>query len=219
MQNESHGARRRREILGVAADLSTAEGLGGISFSRIAEEVGLTKAGVAAHFESKEALQLAVVDAAADLYAAPIIAAAQNSEPGLPRLRALALAWLEHLETIEYRGGCFFVSAGLAFAGRSGPVRDSIAAHTRRFLQMLEEQARLAERLGELSSDTSPDLLAFQIHALAQEANLRRELLGVENAFQQARDALADLLVRTSSTNKRAGKRSSRTRSNPKESS
>jgi len=84
---------------------------------------------------------------------------------------------------------------------------------------MLEEQARLAERLGELSSDTSPDLLAFQIHALAQEANLRRELLGVEDAFQQARDALADLLVRTSSTNKRAGRRSSRTRSNPKESS
>jgi AcrR family transcriptional regulator len=198
MPNESHGARRRRAILSAAADLSTAEGLEGLSFRRIADEVGLTKAGVAAHFDSKEALQLAVVDAAAAAYTAPLVDAAKNSEPGLPRLRALAFAWLEHLETIEYRGGCFFGSAGLAFAGRPGPVHDAIASHTRSFLQTLEEQSRLAARLGELSPNTSPEVLAFQIHALAQEANLRRELLDVDDAFEQARQALADLIARTS---------------------
>jgi AcrR family transcriptional regulator len=198
MSDQSHGARRRREILSAAADLSTAEGLEGLSFSRIAEEVGLTKAGVAAHFESKEALQLAVVDTAAAAYAAPLVDAAKNSEPGLPRLRALALAWLGHLETIDYRGGCFFGSAGLAFAGRPGRVHDAIASHTRNFLHALEEQSRLAARLGELSPDTSPDVLAFQIHALAQEANLRRELLDTEDAFEQARQALTDLIDRTS---------------------
>ena len=220
MSSESHGARRRREILAAAADLSTAEGLEGLSFSRIAEEVGLTKAGVAAHFESKEALQLAVVDAAAALYSAPLVVATKNSEPGLPRLRALALAWLGHLESIDYRGGCFFGSAGLAFAGRPGRVHDAIAGHTRNFLQMLEEQSRLAARLGELSPDISPDILAFQIHALAQEANLRRELLDTEDAFLQARHALTDLLAHTSSAkrpsarvNKRAGSRTSRKRS------
>jgi len=200
MPNQSHGARRRREILSAAADLSTAEGLEGLSFSRIAEEVGLTKAGVAAHFESKEALQLAVVDSAAAAYAAPLVDAARNSEPGLPRLLALALAWLGHLDTIDYRGGCFFGSAGLAFAGRPGRVHDEIASHTREFLQTLEEQARLAARLGELSADASPEVLTFQIHALAQEANLRRELLDTEDAFEQARQALTDLIARMSAT-------------------
>lgn len=220
MPNESHGSRRRREILAAAADLSTAEGLEGLSFSRIAEEVGLTKAGVAAHFESKEALQLAVVDAAAALYAAPLVAATRSSEPGLPRLRALALAWIGHLEAIDYRGGCFFGSAGLAFAGRPGPVHDAIADHTRSFLRMLEEQSRLAERLGELSPDISPDVLVFQIHALAQEANLRRELLDTADAFAQARHALWALLAHASSAEnpparlrKRAGSRTTRTRS------
>ena len=198
MSNQSHGARRRDEILSAAADLSTAEGLEGLSFSRIAEEVGLTKAGVAAHFKSKEALQLAVVDAAAAAYAAPLVGAAKNSEPGLPRLRALAIAWFKHLETIDYRGGCFFGSAGLAFAGRPGRVHDAIASHTRNFLQTLEEQARLAARLGELSPNTSPEVLTFQIHALAQEGNLRRELLDIEDAFEQARQALTDLITRTS---------------------
>jgi AcrR family transcriptional regulator len=200
MPNESHGARRRREILNSAADLSTTEGLEGLSFSRLAEEVGLTKAGVAAHFASKEALQLAVVEIAAAAYAAPLIAAAREAEPGLPRLRALALAWLDHLETIEYRGGCFFASAGLAFAGRPGLVHDAIARYTREFLENLEEQTRLAARLGELDPDVAPEVLAFQVHALAQEANLRRELLDDPAAFDIARIALADLLARSASS-------------------
>ena len=207
MTSETHGARRRREILDAAADLSTSEGLERLSFSRIAEEVGLTKAGVAAHFESKEALQLAVVEAAATHYGQPLARAAKSSLPGLPRLRALALAWLRHLETIDYRGGCFFGSAGLAFAGRPGPVRDAIARHTQEFLSLLEEQSRLALRLGELGSDVSPEVLAFQVHALAQEANLRRELLGVVDAFEQARLALSDLLSRVSDLGVEAGNR------------
>lgn len=177
MSSPSHGARRRQEILLTATDLSTSEGLDSLSFNRIAQEVGLTKAGVAAHFESKEALQLAVIGSAAAQYSAPLLSAAKSSAPGLPRLRALALAWFEHLESIEFRGGCFFASAGLAFAGRPGLVRDAIADYTLSFLQVLEEQASLALRLDEIKPDVSPDLLVFKIHSLAQEANLRRELL------------------------------------------
>lgn len=220
MGNETHGARRKREILSTAADLSTAEGLDGLSFSRLAEEVGLTKAGVAAHFESKEALQLAVVEAAAAAYAAPLVAAVAHSAPGLPRLRALTLAWLGHLETIDYRGGCFFGSAGLDFAGRPGRVHDAIASHTRNFLRTLEEQADLAARLCELSPNTKPSVLAFQIHALAQEANLRRELLDTHEAFEQAREALADLLFHASASSAHQSTRESMTRraASPKES-
>lgn len=194
MSTSSHGARRRQEILLAAADLSTSEGLDSLSFNRIAQEVGLTKAGVAAHFESKEALQLAVIGSAAAQYSVPLVSAAKSSNPGLPRLRALALAWFEHLESIEFRGGCFFASAGLAFAGRPGPVRDAIADYTLSFVQVLEEQANLALRLEEIQPDISAELLVFKIHSLAQEANLRRELLGVADAFEQARAALDDVL-------------------------
>ena len=68
---------------------------------------------------------------------------------------------------------------------------------------LLEKQAGLAYRLGELTSASSPDLLVFQIHALAQEAKLRRELLGDEEAFVSARNALADLLERASAVEAR----------------
>jgi len=121
----------------------------------------------------------------------------------LSRLRALASAWFEHLDSVDYRSGYFFASAGLVFAGRPGPVRDALAEHTRGLILLLEKQAGLAYRLGELTSASSPDLLVFQIHALAQEANLRRELLGDEEAFVSARNALADLLERASAVEAR----------------
>ena len=83
MPQETHGARRRRQIAAAAVDLSTEEGLESLSFRRIATEIGLSKPGVAAHFDSKEDLQLAAVEAAAEAYAGPLGAAVESSEPVL----------------------------------------------------------------------------------------------------------------------------------------
>ena len=74
-------------------------------------------------------------------------------------------------------------------------MRDAVARYTRRFVAMLEEQAKLAARLGELAAGTTPRALAFAIHGLAQEANLRRELLDEDDAFELARGALDELLA------------------------
>lgn len=196
METQTKGQRRRLAILEAAADLSTVDGLSGLSFQGIAGAVELTKAGVAAHFPSKERLQLAVVETAAEAYRAPLSEAVRQSEPGLDRLRRLTFAWLQHLETLSYRGGCFFMAAGLDFAGRPGPVRDAIQRTTGELIEMLEEQARLAGRLGELDASVPPEVLVFQIHAMAQEANLRRELLGAPDAFGVARVAVTDLFDR-----------------------
>jgi AcrR family transcriptional regulator len=194
MPQETHGARRRRQIAAAAVDLSTEEGLESLSFRRIAHEIGLSKPGVAAHFDSKQALQLAAVEAAAEAYAGPLGAAVESSQPGLDRLRALGHAWLDHLEAIDYRGGCFFAAAGHDFSGRPGAVRDAVARHTGRFVRSLEEQARLAARLGELRPGVAPEALAFSLHALALEANLRCELLDDRGAFRLAQRAFDELL-------------------------
>lgn len=194
MAKESHGARRRREIVRAAADLSTVEGLESLSLRRIAAEVGLSKPGVAAHFSSKEELQLAVVEAAAADYTDPL-APALAAPAGVARLGALARAWLDHLDAVPYRGGCFFAASGHDFSGRPGAVRQAVAGQTRRFLQQLEEQAGLAQRLGELADGVEPRVLAFTLHALALEANLRRQLLDETDAFDLARRALTAALA------------------------
>ncbi len=186
---ESHGDRRRRQILAAAADVASAEGLEGLSIGRLAREVGMSKSGVASHFESKQDLQLLAVEEAAAGYESRVLHA--DVEPGLERALALMGAWIEHVETVAYRGGCFFAATGAEFASRPGAVRDRIARHTRSLIRALERELRTAVRTGELAPSCEPRLLAFQLHALVQEANLRRTLLDEPGAFDDARALVA----------------------------
>ncbi len=67
-----HGSRSRRSdgershdaILTEAARLATLEGIDGLSLSRLADAVGMSKSGLFAHFRSKEELQLETIEAA-----------------------------------------------------------------------------------------------------------------------------------------------------------
>lgn len=187
----THGDRRRREILEAAVDLSSAEGLAGLSIGRLADETGMSKSGLFAHFGSKEELQLATARLAGERYESQVIAPAEAAELGLPRLTALMEQWVGYIEGTSYRGGCFFDAASSEFGSRPGPVRDLLARLSRRWLDRLEEQARLALRLGELAADVDPALLCFRLHACVAEANWARELFGDDSSFDKARRAIA----------------------------
>ncbi len=186
-----HGDRRRRSILRAALDVCSAEGLEGVSIGRLAREVGLSKSGLAAHYDSKRALQLATVDAAVEAFEALVIEPTRAAEAGLERLVAMMSAWLRYVDEIEYRGGCFFAAAGHETASRPGPLHDRIADYTRGWIVALEREARTARRLGEIAATLEPAQLAFELHAFVQEANLRRQLFGEPDAFQRARAAVA----------------------------
>ena len=64
----SDGERTRRDILQTAARLATVEGIRHLSIARLADEVGMSKSGLYAHFGSKEELQLATIDTAEEIY-------------------------------------------------------------------------------------------------------------------------------------------------------
>ncbi|MEM7217116.1 MAG: TetR/AcrR family transcriptional regulator [Pseudomonadota bacterium] len=180
-------------ILDVAADLATTDGLEGLSFAQVAARLGLTKAGVARHFDGKAGLQAATIERVSDQYLTAL-QPALDAAPGLPRLQALMHAWLTLIEHIDFTGGCFFAATGSEFANRPGPLRESIASLTQALITSLEEQAQLALRLGELPTDTDAHELVFRLHALAGEANLRRQLLDDGSAFDSARAGVDALL-------------------------
>ena len=189
-----HGERRRREILAAAIDVSSAEGLAGLSIGRLALETGMSKSGLFAHFGSKQALQLATVAFAAEGFERAVVAPAEEAEPGLPRLRVMLLRWSDYIESSVNRGGCFFDATSSEFSSRPGPVRDRLARLCASWLRKLEREARTALRLGELRRSADPELLAFRLHAYVEEANWTRELLGDATSFAKARRAIAETL-------------------------
>ena len=182
------GAQTRAAILDRAVDLASVESLEGLTIGHLATELEMSKSGLFAHFGSKQELQLATVEAAAARFRRAVIEPATAAPEGAPRLTALVDAYLAHLDSDAYSGGCFWVSTSAEFDDRPGPVRDAIAAALDAWLGVLEHQARLAGL-------EDPDRVAFELYALVMGANSRFRLSGERRVFDQARAAIDRLLA------------------------
>src|SRR3954470_21224729 len=103
----SDGEGSRNAILREAAQLATVEGIGGLSISRLADAVGMSKSGLFAHFGSKRELQLATIAQAGQVFVELVIEPAQHAT-AIGRLRNLVSGYLHYVEQRVYPGGCFF---------------------------------------------------------------------------------------------------------------
>ena len=93
----SKGEQTRQEIVERARALAGEVGLEGLSLGVLAAGMNLSKSGLFAHFRSKEALQVAVLQRAIDHFIEEVIAPALRQPRGEPRLRRLFdlhLAWI-----------------------------------------------------------------------------------------------------------------------------
>ena len=186
----ARGDRTRAAVLHRAADIASIEGLSGLSIGRLAADLSVSKAGVFAHFGSKEGLQLATIQAATQRFTDEVVQPAQRADEGLPRLVALLDRWLDYNRRCVFPGGCFFAGTSAEFHARPGRVRDELAASKRHWLGLLATLARQAVERGDLESGCDVDRLAFEIDALGTAATLQHQLCDDEGAFDRARAAV-----------------------------
>jgi AcrR family transcriptional regulator len=121
-RQRTDGARSRQAILNAATELATVEGLDGLSIGRLAEHVGMSKSGLFAHFRSKEDLQVATIDAAAEMFDREVWQPGRAAPAGIRRVLSLCEAFFSYVERGVFPGGCFFVAAA-APRGRQGGAR------------------------------------------------------------------------------------------------
>ena len=180
----------RAAIVERTVELASLEGLEGVTIGRLAGELGMSKSGVLGHFGTKEDLQLTALEAAVATFRREIWEASLDATAGLPRLHAICDAWVSYLERGVFPGGCFVTAASCEFDGRAGPVHDAIAAALALWLRTLRRQAQVAIDAGELPADRDPELIAFQLNAIAMGANQAIQLLGDPHAGTLARRAM-----------------------------
>jgi AcrR family transcriptional regulator len=184
------GQRTRHAILDTATALATEEGLEPLSIGRLAEATAMSKSGLFAHFGSKEELQLATVDHAAEVFVREVIAPAREAPRGLARVWALCDRMVGYSERQVFPGGCFFAKASFEFNNRPGPVRDRIREMLRSWMSYLEHAVEQAQEAGELDPDVSAREIAFQLDAFAQAANAQYQLFREGGVFDDARRAI-----------------------------
>ena len=100
------GEATRERIVAEAARQAAQRGLADVRLADVADAVGLSKSGLFKHFDSKEAMQLAVIERVMNRYLQFIWGDAESRPPGRPRLEAVFARWLDWAESEWPDSGC-----------------------------------------------------------------------------------------------------------------
>lgn len=181
------GDATRGRILDEAARQAGVRGLAAVSLNDVAEAVGLSKSGLFKHFQSKEAMQQALLSATLDRIVAMIwTPTADIADPHerLARVFELSLDW-EEFACGE--GGCLINTATIEFDDQPGALRDLLR----------ESQVRLNRGLKSLLrglSDPPPPeeaviQAAFELKSYMLGFGEARRIFGNDRARSKARQA------------------------------
>ncbi len=83
------GQATRALVLDQAFNLASKVGFEGLTIGTLADQVGMSKSGLFGHFQSKEKLQIEVLETAVDRFMRDVIRPALKAKRGEPRVRAL----------------------------------------------------------------------------------------------------------------------------------
>ncbi len=173
------GEQSRAKILAAAVRLASVDGIDRLSLARLAAATGMSKSGVFGLFGSKQALQLATIDAARAIFVAEVIEPALESKRGREQLLALCEGFLDYVARRRWPEGCFFASVAAEVGAGDGPLRDRVAAGQNEWVGLLAYNARYAIDEKQLASTSDPERVALELSTM---------LTGVDIAYLLHRD-------------------------------
>ena len=187
------GEQTRTLILNEAMAEASQIGLEGLSIGALASQLDLSKSGLFAHFGSKQDLQLLTLKHAQRLFQDRVLSPALSEPRGLPRLRALLTNWLQWITSKDLRGGCLILAACAEYDGRPGAVRDLLAAGQRELRGAIVKAIHLAIEEGQLSAQTDPWQLGFELFGIVLATHHDYRLLDDTRSVARAKNAIERL--------------------------
>lgn len=191
----SKGQDTRERIVDRAFRSASRDGLVGLSIGGLAAELGLSKSGLFAHFGSKEELQIAVLEAAAERFEAVVVRPALRAPRGKARIRKWFDHWVLWLLDPSVPGGCIFVAAAAELDDHPGPTRDFLVGSQKQLIDALVKSASLAIEVGDFRKNLDCAQFAFEMFAIVLGFNHAKRLLHDPLAEKRARAAFDRLLA------------------------
>ena len=189
------GDETRERIVSEAARQGSVRGVAAVSLADVADAVRLSKSAVFKHFQSKDALQMAVLESIVGRFTERVWAPAQALPPGRARLEAVFERWLDWVDGESTNtAGCGLMTAQIEFDDQPGPFRDYLKSQQVLWHRTLAHEFA-ALREPPLSREEA-DLAAFEMKSMALGYNHSRRLLDDETARRVARRSFEALVAR-----------------------
>jgi len=197
-KGESKGEQTRRIILSRAVTIVSEVGYEGLSIGVLAQETKLSKSGLFAHFKSKEALQLGVIQEVINRFTLRVIQPALATPRGEPRLRILFNKKLEWIRGEAQARGCLLQKASLEYHNRPGhPVRDRVVHAFQDWWELVIRCAQTAIDQGHFRADLDPEQFGYEFDAITMMYQQRQGLMRDDGAEGRAQTALESLIARS----------------------
>lgn len=158
-------AQRKLTILDTALALVRNTGFESVSIASLANEVGMSKSGLFAHFNSKEKMHLMILDHAANKFGEDVFKKSLKAKRGLPRLKLIVKNWVTWYKT-DGGGTCPFLAAAVEYDSKPGQVKDRIQLHTNTLISSLNFSIDLCVEEGDFSNHLDTKKITFELYSI-----------------------------------------------------
>ncbi len=172
-------------------------GLEGVTLGVLADQVGMSKSGLFAHFRSKEEVQISLLEHTAEVGAAYIIAPAMKKPEGLPRLQALVKHWFGWAPRAGLPGGCPVAAGLFEFDDVDSPVRNKLLEMEAEWRGLLTRTVTEARSLGHLRNDLDAAQFVWELCGIYLSHHVAQRFLKSADADRRAALAFQALLARS----------------------
>lgn len=175
----SKGKTTRDNILTVAFNLASENGLESLTIGELAKQCSMSKSGVFAHFNSKDNLQIAVLEYANQVFTKRVIAPARLAYNGSyeHKLRALLSSWLDWNDF--FQGSCMFLDAWKDNAlEQQKPTQQALKQAVESWLEYLSIQIQQGINKGEYQTKLDAKQATFELYGLYLSAHLYYSIHG-----------------------------------------
>lgn len=188
--------RTKAHVLEQALRLASRIGFEGLSFGALAEQSGLSKSGLFAHFDSKEDLQIQTLALASRVFVARVLQPAVAAPRGVPRIRRFFDLWMDWIRSDEEPRGDALIGCAFEFDDApEGPMRAAVVKGHAAMHGTLERLARGALEAGHFAPSVKPAQFAFECLGIVHAYHHGRRLLRDERHARHARAAFERLLA------------------------
>ncbi len=190
----SKGKVTRDHILNIAFRLASENGLESLTIGELAKHCGMSKSGLFAHFNSKDNLQVAVLEQANSVFIKRVIAPAREgiSSSVEEKLRKLLENWLGWNHS--FQGSCMFLDAWKDGIHTESATQKVLQKTIAMWVSYLSIQISKGVDSGEFRDDLDAEQATFELYGLYLSAQLFYSIKGEQTSKLQFWQGVSDLI-------------------------